>query len=140
VPEEGFEENEMRRVQQLTGRILIVEDEPGVQKFLGRLVGSTGAEVEMASTGKEALQALPPADDVILAILDLNLPDASGLDLLGEIRKTHPALPVLLSSGYDESELPPSLLEDEHLRFLRKPYQIAVFWETFDSVLEPRSK
>ena len=125
----------MRRAEQLKGRVLVVEDEPGVQKFLSRLISMTGAEVVAAFDGKEALQALPPGEDVFLAILDLNLPDASGLDILREIRRTHSALPVILSSGYDASELPPELMEDRYLRFLRKPYQIAIFWEAFDSVL-----
>ncbi len=129
----------MRRARQLKGRVLVVEDEPGVQKFLSRLISTTGAEVEAASTGEEALQALPLKEDVFLAILDLNLPDASGLDILDKIRSTHSDLPVILSSGYDESEIPSSLMEDRHLRFLRKPYQIATFWEAFDSVLSGRS-
>jgi CheY-like chemotaxis protein len=125
----------MGRAEQLIGRVLVVEDEPGVQKFLSRLIGTTGADVEAACTGEEALRALPLADDVFMAILDLNLPDASGLDILRGIRKTHSRLPVILSSGYDESEIPREWMEDPYLRFLRKPYQIATFWEAFDSVL-----
>ncbi len=99
------------------------------------LSGAHLLQVAMVITDVHLKRILPPEEDVILAILDLNLPDASGLDILREIRRTHSALPVILSSGYDASELPKELMEDRHLRFLRKPYQIATFWEAFDSVV-----
>jgi DNA-binding response OmpR family regulator len=67
------------------GRILVVEDDPAVQKALKRLFESEGYTVEVQANGKSALesfQAAPPA----VMILDLRLPKLSGSDLCKEIK------------------------------------------------------
>ena len=120
----------------LTGRVLIVEDEPGIQKLLVRLVSTTGVAPLTVSSGGEALEHFPLDDSVILAILDLNLPDMSGMEVFRQLRLSHPTLPVLFSSGFDESAVAKELSEDPNLLFLRKPYQIAKFWEAFRTALK----
>ncbi len=60
--------------------ILVIEDDPGIQKVLHRLFISDGFQVRAAHDGKEAQEAMKgPAPEVV--ILDLMLPGASGKDL-----------------------------------------------------------
>jgi DNA-binding response OmpR family regulator len=84
------------------GRILVVEDDPAVQKALKRLFESEGYMVEVQGNGKSALesfQAAPPA----VIILDLRLPKLSGSDLCKEVKAQAPALPiVVLELGADD--------------------------------------
>jgi DNA-binding response OmpR family regulator len=79
------------------GRILVVEDDPSVQKALKRLFETEGYAVEVQNNGKSALesfQAAPPA----VIILDLRLPKLSGSDLCKEIKAQAPtALPIVVS-------------------------------------------
>ena len=84
-------------------RILLVEDEVNLASGLRLNFELEGYEVEWVATGAAARAAwarLPPS----LVILDLMLPDADGLDLLQEIKKRDPRLPVLLLTARASDE------------------------------------
>lgn len=82
-------------------RILVVDDEPAIRRLLRTGLGSQGFAIVEAATGAEAERALGRAD---LVILDLGLPDTSGLDLLARWRAAGRTLPVvILSSRSDEA-------------------------------------
>ncbi len=84
-------------------RVLIVDDHPMMRTGLAQLIGSEPdlkvvAEADNARQGLEAVskQALD------LVLLDISLPDKSGLELLKDIRSVRPELPVLVVSMHDE--------------------------------------
>src|ERR1017187_2631281 len=86
------------------GRILVVEDDPAVQKALRRLFETEGYAVETQSDGRSALdsfQSCPPA----AIVLDLRLPKVTGRDVCKEIKAISPTLPiVVLSAASDVSD------------------------------------
>jgi two-component system KDP operon response regulator KdpE len=83
-------------------KILVVDDEPPIRRLLRTGLASQGYDVLEAPNGKAALELL--ASKPALVILDLGLPDTDGLDLLGEIRRQAPDVPVVvLSSRGDEA-------------------------------------
>ncbi|HSJ04213.1 MAG TPA: sigma 54-interacting transcriptional regulator, partial [Verrucomicrobium sp.] len=80
-------------------RILIIEDEVSLASALGQLVRRLGYEpvpVASAALGLDQLKKAAPA----LVILDIGLPDRSGLEVLNDIRELHPALPVLIITAH----------------------------------------
>lgn len=84
-------------------RVLIVDDHPMMRTGLAQLIGSEPdlkvvAEADNARQGLEAVSKL--ALDLVL--LDISLPDKSGLELLKDIRAVRPELPVLVVSMHDE--------------------------------------
>ena len=84
-------------------RVLIVDDHPMMRTGLAQLIGSEPdlkvvAEADNARQGLEAVSKL--ALDLVL--LDISLPDKSGLELLKDIRSVRPELPVLVVSMHDE--------------------------------------
>lgn len=82
-------------------RILIIEDEKNLNKILQDYLRHNGFEIVSAFTGKEALFLWQrEAPDLIL--LDLNLPDMDGLDLLREIRKTDQVPVIMVTARADE--------------------------------------
>ncbi|MCA1369285.1 response regulator [Bradyrhizobium sp. BRP14] len=84
-------------------RILVVDDEPQIQRFLRPALGAAGYEVVEAATGQEALKtAATAAPDVI--ILDLGLPDMDGKDVLANIRAWSQVPIIVLSARDRESE------------------------------------
>ncbi|WP_026619670.1 two-component system, OmpR family, KDP operon response regulator KdpE [Ensifer sp. WSM1721] len=84
-------------------RILVVDDEPQIQRFLRPALGAAGYEVVEAATGQEALKtAATAAPDVI--ILDLGLPDMDGQDVLANIRAWSQVPVIVLSARDRESE------------------------------------
>jgi DNA-binding NarL/FixJ family response regulator len=82
--------------------ILIVDDHAIVRAGLRRLLrGLFDGEVMEASTGREAL-ALARGGSLDLVLLDMNLPELGGLELLGRLKAVAPTLPVLVLSMHAE--------------------------------------
>ena len=79
-------------------RILVIEDEARIQAFLSRGLEAEGYAVATASDGREGL-ALAVAASWDLVVLDLLLPGLSGLQVLQELRRARPRLPVLILSA-----------------------------------------
>lgn len=81
-------------------RILIVEDEKRIQDFLSRGLESAGYAVDVAADGNTAVEMVH-ATEYDLIILDLNLPDIDGLQVLQKIRNRKVSPPVLILSARD---------------------------------------
>jgi DNA-binding response OmpR family regulator len=79
-------------------RILVIEDEARIQAFLSRGLEAEGYLVGSCGDGLEGL-ALAKSGAWDLVVLDLQLPGLTGLQVLQELRRTHPRLPVLILSA-----------------------------------------
>ncbi len=78
--------------------ILVVDDEPNIRRMLASLLTAEGHRVETAADGASGLSAAAGGTaDVVL--LDLALPDTTGLDVLESLRREQPTLPVVMMSG-----------------------------------------
>lgn len=90
----------------MTQHILIVDDEAPILDLLSDFFTKRGFKVTAAATAKEALKA---ADELPLnlVVLDVLLPDADGLELLGTLKSSHPNLPIIIMTGigFDEELL-----------------------------------
>lgn len=84
----------------MVNKLLIVEDDLGLQKYLKELLLDNGYSIQTASDGIAALNFIfkVPPD---LVILDLGLPNMSGESVCEEIRKKHPDLPVIILTAKD---------------------------------------
>jgi len=84
-------------------RVIITDDHPVVYKGLKEILQENFGRVtvDWASTGRELLEKIK-GNDYDLVLLDISLPDANGLDILGDVRKKRPKLPVLIISMYPE--------------------------------------
>lgn len=85
-------------------KVLIVDDQPGIRELLRMVLVHSGHDVFMAVTGREAIdimaQRQPP-----LAVLDLHLPDMTGLDLVEQIHARHPGAVILLFTGVERESI-----------------------------------
>lgn len=79
------------------GRVVFVEDDPLLRRFFQRVLEEARYAVEPAGSVAEGRRALLGAHDAVL--LDLELPDASGLDLLNELRAGGDRTPVIILTG-----------------------------------------
>ncbi len=110
-------------------QILIVEDNQVLHKNLTKSLTGNQFEIKNAWSGKDAL-AILNADRIQMVLLDIGLPDYNGLDLLEEIRKSHPQIPVIIMTA-------DSSLENERrakrlgvAAFFTKPIHLKVLKET----------
>lgn len=81
------------------GRLLVIDDEKWICESLSLLLTRKGLHVDTVFSGDKALAFLKK-ELVDLVILDYNLPDMTGLDVLAGIREANPDLPVLFMTGY----------------------------------------
>lgn len=104
------------------GRILIVDDEQQIRRFLRISLASQGYAVLEAENGEQALAAVyTQAPDVVL--LDLGLPDMDGHEVLQGIRK-HSAVPVIVVSVRDREEEKVLSLDNGANDYVTKPFGI----------------
>lgn len=85
-------------------KVLVIDDEEMIRNTVGRLLARIGFEARLEGDGMTGLAALAedPAIDVVL--LDLSMPVMSGQEVLAEIRRMRPKLPVVVMSGYVQND------------------------------------
>ena len=79
-------------------RILVVEDDPAVSHTLALILGSDTCVVDTTDLGEDGIE-LAKLNDYTIILLDLNLPDRSGYDVLRALRAAGVNTPVLILSG-----------------------------------------
>lgn len=102
--------------------ILLVDDETMILDTLATLLRHAGHQVDLASSGQDALEQLKVGLEVDLVILDQNMPGLSGVETLSQIRAAHSGLPVVLSTGLVDATVEAALAAHTGVWLLRKPF------------------
>jgi DNA-binding NtrC family response regulator len=110
--------------------VLVIDDEPVVRAAVRRVLEANGLRVATAGDAEAGL-AHPALATCRLVLCDLMLPDRSGDEVLLEIRRRHPGLPVILITGYATPDHAIRAREAGAAGFLAKPFEAA---ELMDSV------
>jgi CheY-like chemotaxis protein len=84
-------------------KILIVDDEPQVAEVLARSLAREGHIADVAHSGEEALRRISTAE-LDAMFLDVSMPGMNGLDVLAEVKRRRPALPVVVITGHATAE------------------------------------
>jgi DNA-binding response OmpR family regulator len=105
-------------------RILVIEDEPGIVDFLERGLSAHGFEVTSALDGSTGMQKALE-ENVDLVVLDLLLPERSGLDVLPELHEAKPALPVIILTANGSVEQRVIGLDAGAVDYLTKPFSLS---------------
>jgi DNA-binding NtrC family response regulator len=79
--------------------ILIVDDEPQVAEVLARSLAREGHSATIAHSGEEALKLLVKSEPDAL-FLDVVMPGMNGLDVLSQVKRMRPSLPVVVITGH----------------------------------------
>ena len=87
--------------------ILIIDDEPPMQARLRRILANLGYADTSLHCGSDIAQGKALADkaDYVMALVDLGLPDGSGIELIGWLRARDEALPILVISAWSTEEM-----------------------------------
>ncbi|HZO09447.1 MAG TPA: ATP-binding protein, partial [Myxococcota bacterium] len=121
------------------GVVLVVDDEQSVRNVSRAMLERLGYRVVLAENGTEALDNVrTQGKKLTAAVLDLTMPGEKGDLVFASIRKIAPELPILVSSGWHESEAIPRLGASGNCRFLQKPYATRDLGEALDLLLGTR--
>lgn len=120
----------------IAGKVLVVEDEVLIRMLAVDMLLDIEREADEAGSAAEALSMLnAPAASYAVVLLDLGLPDKHGDDLVREIRRTHPDLPLVVASGEDQVEVKKRLEGFAPIGFLGKPYDLDGMKKVIESVI-----
>src|SRR3954447_18819825 len=119
-------------------RILIIDDERPILLTLEALLGRHGYQPQTAanaSYGMRALKENPPA----VLLLDLQLPDAQGLETLEQIKQSHPQIQVIILTAHDSLNNAIESIKRGAYHFISKPYAAEELISLVEKALETRS-
>ena len=118
------------------GTILVIDDEELIGKVVGRILESKGfcaLTATGARAGIEIFRAHP--HEVRAALLDMTMPEMSGVEVFHQLRSINPSLKVILMSGYGEQEATKGLIDRGLAGFLQKPFSPAQLLDKLRDVL-----
>ena len=119
-------------------RILIIDDERPIRLTLEALLSRHNYQVETAGTaaaGRKLLKDKSPA----LVLLDLQLPDAEGLEMLDQIKTEHPGTQVIILTAHDTLSNAIESIKRGAYHFISKPYASEELLSLMDRALEKQS-
>jgi len=118
--------------------ILIVDDEQSIRDSLAGLLADEGYATRCAADGEEGLKALRGGQgaDPDLVLLDIAMPGRDGVDILEEMRRTRPELPVVLMSGHATIETAVRATQLGAYDFIEKPLSVEKLLLTIQHALD----
>ena len=126
------------RGQTFTCDVLLVDDDAGFRSSLGAVLAVKGHQVTTRCNGREALEACAETPfDVLL--IDLRLPDMTGLDLLAQVEEVQPEIDVLVITGEASLDSATSSVRPSTVAYLVKPIDIDRLLEILGQIARRRS-
>jgi two-component system, cell cycle sensor histidine kinase and response regulator CckA len=92
----------MKRTPSRPISVLIVDDEPSVQKFVARVLSDAGYLTTVAGDGPEALEAASKMEEFDILVTDVMMPQMTGDELGRRLRAQRPSLKVLYLTGFSD--------------------------------------
>ena len=120
-------------------RILIVDDDRSIRELLSMHLEERGFGVDSAATGAEGFRIAeqsPPS----AVVLDMRLPDASGIDLIPELRKRAAEAPILMITAHHDMATTILAMKAGPFDYIHKPIDIQAFDVALDRALEVRRR
>lgn len=116
---------------------LLVEDSPSVGGIYSAYLRNEGAKVTYVKSGKDALVELTQRQPDLL-ILDIQLPDMSGMDILATVQKRHPEISIIMITAYGSIDIAVDAMRAGAFDFLVKPFDAKRLSITVRNALKQR--
>jgi excisionase family DNA binding protein len=106
---------------EIRANILVVDDEEVVRSLFKKTLEELGHKVVAAETGLKGLK-LVEQQDFAMAFLDLKMPGVDGAELFRQIKTIRPQLPVIIITGYPDSDIMARALAQAPFGLMHKPF------------------
>jgi len=105
-------------------RVLVVDDKKIIGDFFDFTLGYLGHQVKVINNPNEVVSILQK-DRFDIAFLDIVMPEKDGVEVLKDIKSTHPELPVVMMTGYTVEEKRSQALDLGAVTCLKKPFELS---------------
>ena len=108
------------------GKIIVVDDEQDVRDVIRLQLEQKGFNILEATNGQEAIDLLRTGDNMVnvgLILCDIRMPKVNGVECIDFLRREAPGVPVVVVTGYPDSDLATSLLKKGVKYYLVKPVE-----------------
>jgi FixJ family two-component response regulator len=102
--------------------VLVIDDDPNLRASVGRLLLSLGLDTHLFASISEFLKSDPP-DGPTCLVLDVRLPEQSGLDLQRELTAANRELPIIFITGHGDIPMSVQAMKGGAIEFLTKPFR-----------------
>ncbi len=102
--------------------VLVIDDDPDLRASIARLLRSLDMDTRLFASISDFLKSGPP-DGPTCLVLDVRLPDQSGLDLQRELAAAHRELPIIFITGHGDIPMTVQAMKGGAIEFLTKPFR-----------------
>jgi FixJ family two-component response regulator len=102
--------------------VLVIDDDPNLSASIARLLRSLDIDALLFASISDFLKCAPP-DGPTCLVLDVRLPDRSGLDLQRELAAAHRELPIIFITGHGDIPMSVQAIKGGAIEFLTKPFR-----------------
>ncbi|MRR38055.1 response regulator, partial [bacterium] len=121
-----------------SGTILVVDDEEDVREVCSVFVEHLGFKAVTAVDGEDALRIFQKnADRIVCVLMDLTMPRLDGVSAFHSMKEINPGIPVILSSGYSDSDISARFSTLGLAGFIQKPYTLHELEDKILRALKP---
>ena len=108
------------------GRVLIVDDEPDIRKVVRMTLQKAGYDTLEAENGEKAIEVINSGENRLLLdvmICDIRMPKVNGIEAIAYFRQNYPRVPVIVLTGFPDTDMATSLLRQGVVDYLVKPVE-----------------
>jgi len=116
-------------------QVLVIDDEEVIRDLIQETLEERGHHVRCVSNAHDGLE-LVKSNSFDLVLLDLKMPGMDGAELLHEIKAINPKLPVIIITGYPESEIMARALKEGPFTIMNKPFSESDIINCVDTFLK----
>ena len=129
VKKDALDRDVLRNEEQGQPTVLVVDDDEILQSMFKLFLKKAGFSRLVVGTGKEALAALGK-QKFDLCFLDLQLPDTTGDEIYKAAKEIDPELPIVIVTGYPDSQMLDNILKFGPVTVLKKPLELEALEQT----------
>jgi DNA-binding response OmpR family regulator len=130
-----LERNIEHEIAEINLNILIVDDEEWITDILQQFTSKLGYQADISMTGGDALEQIQN-NCYDLVLLDVNLPDIEGIELISQIQQIHPGIMIVIMTGENNRERELQARQYNIVYYLLKPFTFDEICEIFSHVTQ----
>ncbi len=124
------------------GRILVVDDEPDIRKIVRMTLDKAGYQTLEAEDGEKAIEVINTGENRLMLdvmICDIRMPKINGVEAIAYFQKEYPRVPLIVLTGFPDTEMAASFLRQGVVDYLVKPVEAEKLKATVARAMEQRS-